>query len=184
MTSRLGQHEITREQLTHIVRNLRPRDRREIFALRWTDDEDELINDLCRNMGAMWRVWSWDQEPVAVNGVIPVRPGVVIAGAFGTDRWRFTLRAMTQWSLNYVIPALKHSNYHRGEAYVLASNTDSRRWLEFLGARPESLLKAFGREREDFLLYVWDLTSEGDRKDVLQIAKRSKRPTNDHANLH
>ena len=29
-----------RARITHIVRNLRDRDRREIFALRWDDDKD------------------------------------------------------------------------------------------------------------------------------------------------
>ena len=37
---------VSREGLTHIVRNLRERDRQEIFALRWNDDEDQLIDDV------------------------------------------------------------------------------------------------------------------------------------------
>lgn len=156
----VAMHEVSREGITHIVRNLRERDRREIFALRWDDDEDKLIDELSRGAGAMWKVWSWDQEPVAMNGVFPVRPGVVIAGAFGTPNWKYTLRAMTRWAHEFIIPALRKANYHRGEAYVLASNTDSRRWIESLGGEVEALLKGFGREREDFLLYVWDLTRE------------------------
>ena len=68
-------HEASREGITHIVRNLRDRDRREIFALRWDDDEDALIDNVTANAGPLWRVWSWDSEPIAVSGVIPVRPG-------------------------------------------------------------------------------------------------------------
>lgn len=164
----VGAHEVTREGVTHIVRNLRERDRREIYALRWNDDEDELVGDIVRTAGAMWKMWSWDGEPVAVNGVLPVRPGVVIAGAFGTDKWRLTLRAMTHWSLRFVIPALRHGGYHRGEAYAMATNTDSRQWIELLGGQVESMLCGYGREREDFLLYTWDLTMEGDQTDVLR----------------
>ena len=102
----VGMHEVSREGITHIVRNLRARDRREIFALRWDDDEDQLIESISAVAGSMWKVWSWDGEPVSVNGVIPVRPGVVICGAFGTDKWRKTLRPMTHWSRTFVIPAL------------------------------------------------------------------------------
>jgi hypothetical protein len=151
---------VTEAALAHIVRNLRPRDRREIFALRWHDDEDQLVREIFGVAGALWRVWCLDDEPVSINGVIPVRPGVVIAGAFGTMKWRSTVKQMTQWSRDYVIPTLHHAGFHRGEAYVLAENTDSRKWIEHLGGEIEAVLKGYGRGREDFILYTWDLTRE------------------------
>jgi hypothetical protein len=120
-------------------------------------------------------MWSLEGEPVAVNGVVPVRPGVVIAGAFGTPRWRSIIKPMTRWSLDYVIPLLRRANYHRGEAYVLSENTDSRRWIELLGGEVEAVLKGFGRQREDFLLYAWDLTREKERD---RVFLRRKRPEN------
>jgi hypothetical protein len=159
--SQVTSEPVTAPALAHIVRNLRPRDRVEIFSLRWNDDEDQLVREVCAFAGDLWRLWLLDGEPVAVNGVIPVRPGVVIAGAFGTKKWRQIVKPMTRWSLEFVIPVLKASNYHRGEAYVLASNSDSRRWIELLGGEVETLLKGYGRQREDFLLYAWDLTREG-----------------------
>lgn len=158
---------VTQEGLAYIVRRLRPRDRREIFALRWNDDEDPFVAEVFATAGELWRMWSIDSEPVAVNGVVPVRPGVVIAGAFGTKRWRSIVKPMTRWSLDYVIPILKQAGYHRGEAYVLAENTDSRRWIELLGGEVEAVLKGFGRGREDFLLYAWDLTRERSQSHVL-----------------
>jgi hypothetical protein len=159
--SRVESQPVTSAALTHIVRNLRPRDRAEIFALRWDDDEDRFAFEICAIAGDLWRLWTLDGEPVAVNGVVPVRPGVVIAGAFGTPEWRRIIRPMTRWSRDFVIPCLKMSGYHRGEAYVLATHTDSRRWIELLGGEVETLLKGYGRHREDFLLYAWDLTQEG-----------------------
>ena len=180
----VSEHEVSREAIEHIVRNLRPRDRREIFALRWDDNEDQLIDEISNYAGAMWRVWSWDGEPVAVNGVLPVRPGVAMAGAFGTDKWKFTLRAMTRWSLDFVIPALRSANYHRGEAHVLASNTDSRRWIEALGGKVEALLQGFGRERENFLLYVWDLTEHRSSSDVSTRQRQCLWPEHRLRNSH
>ena len=161
---------VTPAALKHIVSNLRPRDRAEIFALRWHDDEDQLVFELCQVAGDLWKLWTLDGEPVAVNGVVPVRPGVVIAGAFGTNKWRSIIRPMTRWSLDFVIPCLKASNYHRGEAYVLAANTDSRRWIELLGGEVETLLRGYGRQREDFLLYAWDLTRERGQSCVSEAA--------------
>jgi hypothetical protein len=169
---------VTSEGLAHIVRNLRPRDRHEIFALRWNDDEDQFVAEVMAVAGSLWSMWSLDGEPVAVNGVVPVRPGVVIAGAFGTGKWRSVVRPMTRWSLNYVIPVLKLSKFHRGEAYVLASNNDSRHWIKLLGGEVESLLKGFGREREDYLLYAWDLTREEKNDVLLQRKGAQQRPAN------
>jgi RimJ/RimL family protein N-acetyltransferase len=160
VTGGVEAHPVTREGLAYIAANLRPRDRREIFALRWNDDEDQFVNDVFAYMGDLWRMWSLDGEPVAINGVVPVRPGVVICGAFGTSKWRKTIKHMTRWSLDYVIPVLKLSNFHRGEAYVLAANTDSRKWIELLGGEIEAVLRGYGKGHEDFLLYVWDLTQE------------------------
>lgn len=167
---------VTEAGLHHIVKNLRLRDRQEIFALRWDDDEAWFVTDILHVAGELWRMWSLDGEPVAVNGVVPVRPGVVAAGAFGTKKWRSIVRPMTRWSLEYVIPILKNSGHHRGEAYVLAANTDSRRWIELLGGEIEAALKGYGRGREDFLLYAWDLTRERS-DDVLRRRQRPERPT-------
>jgi hypothetical protein len=171
---------VTPETLRHIVHHLRLRDRQEMFALRWNDDEEKLVNDICLVAGDLWRLWSFDGEPVAVNGVVPVRPGVVIAGAFGTDKWRRIIKSMTRWSLDFVIPVLKTANYHRGEAYVLASHTDSRRWIEMLGGEVEALLKGYGRNREDFLLYAWDLTQERSSHVLRRRKSFKQRSTNDH----
>lgn len=176
---------VGKEGLAHIVANLRPRDRAEIFGMRWDDDEKLLVEQINLAAGDLWRMWWVDDEPVAVNGVCPIRPGVVIAGAFGTNKWRRTIRAMTRWSLDYVIPVLVRAGYHRGEAYVLAVNTDSRRWIELLGGEVEALLKGFGRSREDYLLYAWDLTLWETRKNVLlQQPKGPKRAADGCGQLH
>lgn len=162
---------VTREALSHIAHNLRDRDRQEIFALRWSDDVDQFVDDVFGYMGELWRIWVLDGEPIAVNGVLPVRPGVVIAGAFGTPKWRAAIKPMTRWSRDYLIPVLKLSKYHRGEAYVLATNTDSRRWIEALGGEVETLLHGYGKHREDFLLYAWDLT----REETENVYRRGRR---------
>lgn len=177
---------VVAQGLRYIVHNLRPRDRREIFALRWSLDEEAFVAEVCSVAGDLWRMWAVDGEPVAVNGVVPVRPGVVIAGAFGTRRWRQVIRPMTRWSLDYVIPTIRASNYHRGEAYVLAENTDSRRWIESLGGEVEAVLKGFGGGREDYLLYAWDLTREKERSDVFLRRRRqhADRPENGGCQLH
>ena len=84
----IGMHRVTAEGLAHVVHHMRERDRREIYALRWDDDPDALIADVMAHAGELWRLWSWDGVPVSVQGVVPIRPGVVVCGAFGTADWR------------------------------------------------------------------------------------------------
>lgn len=149
--------EIRHEHVAHIVKNLRASDRAECSAVRWVDDDDHLTQDLMTVVGKLWRVWLWDGEPVAINGVVPIRPGVVICSSLGTDKWRYVIRPMTHWSREWLIPCLQLSKYHRGEAYVAAANTQSARWVRALGAQPEAYLWHYGKNREDFVLYTWRL---------------------------
>jgi hypothetical protein len=161
--SRLVKTPVTREHASYVVRNLRDRDRREIFALRWDDDEDSFVRDIVGVAGVLWNAWLFDNEPVALNGCTPIRPGVVNAGAFGTDKWRYAVRGISRETFR-VIPLLQHAGYHRGETYAMAANAEGRRWIEMMGARKEAYLHKFGRNREDFILYTWRLD-----EDVFQL---------------
>jgi RimJ/RimL family protein N-acetyltransferase len=164
----LSRHTVERGDIEHIAHHLRDRDKREIFALRWDDDVDRFIGDIELNAHALWNAWRWDGEPIALNGVVIVRPGVVIAGAFGTDKWHYAVRGIINHAWEFTIPALQASGYHRGEAYVMAVNTDSRLFIEALGAEKEAYLHQYGRNCEDFVLYRWRLN------DVLQRGRRRR----------
>ena len=146
-----------REDIAHIVRNLRERDRAEIFGLRWDDDEAALTDVIFAVAGPMWRVWHYQGEPVAMNGVVPERPGVVMAGAFGTDKFRYVARSIIRWGRDWCIPRLQAAGYHRGYAYAMAGNADGRRFIELLGGVKEAYLRKYGRNREDYILYAWRL---------------------------
>jgi len=156
--SDVSEHMVTPGDLVHVVANLRQRDRDEIFALRWNNDEQELLNQLVVVIGDLWRVWRYQREPVAICGVLPQRPGVVSAACFGTDKWRHVIRPMTTWGMNWLIPVLQDAGFHRGEAHVSATNEQSKRWLASIGAYKEAYLHQYGRNREDYILYAWRLT--------------------------
>jgi hypothetical protein len=157
MSHALVRHPVSYQDVVHVVHHLRERDRREIFALRWNDDVDSFIADVVSVAGALWSAWRLDGEPIALNGVVPVRPGVCLAGAFGTDKWAHAVRAITRHAREVTIPLLHHAGYHRGEAYALAANVEGRSWIELLGGEREAYLEAFGRNKEDFILYRWRL---------------------------
>ena len=143
------------ENVQYLVDHMRERDRREIMALRWDDDINAFGVEVMNFAGPMWRVWEKDGVPVALGGVTPMRPGVVLGGLFGTADWHYALRHIMTWGRRWVIPRLLASGTHRGECYALAANTDSRKFIEACGGEIESLLHQYGREREDFILYAW-----------------------------
>lgn len=146
---------VTRPAVEYIIANLRLRDREEIFALRWDNDERALADDLLRFAGAMTWAWWRDGVPVSLQGAWPVRRGVWSCWAFGTDEWPRVVLSMTKHARRFIIPALLRARFHRAEAVALATHTDSRRWLEALGAREEGIRHGFGRNGEDFVSYVW-----------------------------
>lgn len=141
--------------IRYIVNNLRERDRVEIMALRWDDNLDNLAQEITAVAGAMWRVFTVDDEPAAVAGLTPLRPGVIAGGAFGTSKWRYTVKAIMRWGRDWATPRILAAGYHRGEVYALASNTDSRKFIEAMGGEIEAVLRGYGRNKEDFLLYAW-----------------------------
>src|SRR5262249_27224085 len=142
---------IAREDIAYIVHRLRERDRREIFALRWNDDDDQLIETIFAVTGPTWRLWRYGDEPVAMSGVSLMRPGVVTTGAFGTDKFPRVARPILAWGRRWVIPRLQAAQYHRAEAFALASNIDGQRFIQLLGGRREAYLRKYGRNREDFI---------------------------------
>ena len=176
MTSRVTREVITRVRAEHIVAHLRVRDRREIFALRWNDSHEDLVDDIMRAaITPLWSAWCLDGEPVAINGAAFARPGSFILAGFGTELWPKIVRPLTRDAFDRVLPGMVAGRAHRAEAYVLAENQDSLRWIECLGGEREGLLRGYGRREEDFLLYGWRL------KDVL---RRRQITQHSHTDLH
>jgi hypothetical protein len=145
----------TRWAVQHIVANLRERDRAEIYALRWDNDEGELVKTLMALANPIWRVFHWRDTPAAIVSVLPVRPGVALVGAFGTDEFDRVAPAILRYGRREVIYYLREMCVHRCEAYALAGHVTGRRFIQALGGQPEAVLHEFGRDREDFVLYVW-----------------------------
>lgn len=167
---------VTQADIEHLVNNLRERDRREIFALRWSDNPIEFIVEASRIIGPLWSAWLLDGKCIAVHGALPLRPGVVAAFAFGTPDWHHAARGIIKHVRHWLIPCLQAANYHRGEAFSLASNVDAHRFIEATGGEREAYLHQYGRDQEDFVLYRWKLnelfwwqgSTRGRLDDVLQ----------------
>jgi len=155
------------ETTEYIIQNLRERDKQEIFATRWGDDLEELVQDI-QGYGEFQWTAVLDGTPVAIIGACPMWPGVWSVWAFGTEDWPKVVLKLTRHARQAMIPALHEQGAHRAECRALKVHEDACRWLELLGAHKEAELAGFGRQREDFILYVWS------RNNVLSFPPKNR----------
>jgi hypothetical protein len=146
---------VTEERLRYVVTHMRERDHAEIYALRWDEDPEKLVQEMLPVTRAMCWVWERDGVPVSVQGAVPSRPGVWQVFAFGTDDWPRVVLDMTRLARRFIVPALLRAGFRRCECRALASHVDSRKWIVSLGAHEEAVLEAFGNKGETFISYVW-----------------------------
>lgn len=139
--------------LAYVARHMRAADRDEIFATRWGDDPNDLVQAALRGGSFAW-VASLDR-PIAALGAIPMWNGVWSVWMFATDDFRRIRFGLTRFVVRDMIPALRAGGAHRAECRSLATHTEAHRWLEMLGATREATLRGYGRAGEDFELYVW-----------------------------
>lgn len=136
-----------------VAANMRAADAAEIFATRWTDAPDDIVTDV---MHAGPFVWTTGLErPIAVVGAFPSHPGVWQVFMFATDEFPRIGLGMTRFVRKCMIPALIDSNAHRAQCHSIEGHDVAHRWLESLGAQVESVAKGWGRNGEDFRVYVW-----------------------------
>lgn len=140
--------------VVHVVRNLRERDRQEIFACEYGEDPVDFSRRVCSYGAFQWGAYVGGQ-PVAVIGAVPKWPRVWQVFAFGTDDWLKVVLTLTRHARRFMVPAIWRSGGHRIECAAMETHTDSRRWLErSFGARPEVLLANYGKNGENFVNYV------------------------------
>lgn len=158
----------TMAALLHICRNLRARDREEIFATRFDEDPVGLAEETYALREFGWVAVASDGEPVAVIGAAPIWPTVWSVYAFGTDRWPEVVRTLTKHARRFMMPALLNTGARRAQCYALYEHDDARHWLKALGANEEHVLEEFGKSGERFVLYAWD------RKEMLDVLRHAK----------
>jgi hypothetical protein len=54
-----------------------------------------------------------------------------------------------------MFPAIVNAGAHRGQCISPADHLDTHRWLRWLGAKEEAMLRKYGKNGEDALLFAW-----------------------------
>lgn len=145
--------------IMHVATHMRESDRDEVYATRWTRSPIDLAEDICRIPGPKWVAHAAGVGPVAAYGAMPMWPGVWSLYLFATDHFTQVAWDVTRHIRRVMMPSLAIAGAHRAEARSSASHTEAHAWLERLGAEREATLKGYGRNGEDFILFVWAVES-------------------------
>lgn len=142
----------------NVALNMRQRDYEEIAALCFCENRKELADQLARS-------WA-DHKTTIVCGTkelggiaaltyIPMRKGVWNLGLFATNNFQKIHLSLTKLVINSIIPVLDNANAHRVEAQSIVGYKTVHDWLKFLGLKEESILKGYGKNKEDFINFAW-----------------------------
>jgi hypothetical protein len=143
--------------LAYIVRNMRERDREEIFATRHSADMDEFVLHIFnqRYTGVAAIGYADDHTPVAAYGIYQAWGGVHWMWMFATDRWPEVMLGMTRYAKRQAIPhAFKHG-MTLGQCFSLAGYDQIHRWIRMLGGVEDCRLTKWGKNGEDFVRFIW-----------------------------
>ena len=135
-----------------IAERMRPADRSEILTTRWNDDLEPIALDA--SMSSIAYSLSLER-PIAAIGGAPRHPGVWTAWMYATDEFPRIGRPATTLARRAILPAMIRAGAHRIEMRSAADHAEAHRWIEVLGGKVEATLREYGRDKRDFLLYVW-----------------------------
>lgn len=137
-----------------ICHNLRAHDKREIFATRFDSEPEDLLASTMSLSETSWIAY-YNNEPVAVFGIMPIAPDVWSAYAFATDRFPKIAISLTRFIKKGIIPSLLATSAKQVQALVWTEYHQARKWLRGFGAREEAVIPNLGKGGEDFALTIW-----------------------------
>lgn len=144
--------------ITYVAANLREADRREILA---SADLECASQAGWLSWLASGPHWCWtaqiDGQPVGAFGIgmnNPLLPHMRSAWAFGTDRFKRVVPAITRFARDEWPMMLESVGVWRVEIRSLGTHDIAQRWLEAIGARHEATLHGYGTGGEDFELWA------------------------------
>ena len=135
---------------------MREKDKAEIYNLRSHNNPLALAGEVC-GAASMGKAAIADiaGHPVALIGITPLWPGVWTAWAFGTDDFDRVALSLTRYAIKTLKPLLASRGAHRLQCESRADHIKAHHWLTAMGAKPESVLKRYGRDGSDYIMFAW-----------------------------
>ena len=140
--------------VAYVIRNLRQQDREELMATNPLDDlitYGQMLYDHVHDSEYSFVV-TRNNVPVTCFGMINPYPGVWNVWLLSTDEFDKISTALTKKIKRDIIPVWLQLG-HRFQCVSHENNTLSHKWLEFLGFEREAVLKKYGRDQKDFIMF-------------------------------
>jgi hypothetical protein len=147
----------TRFDLLDVANHMRPNDWREIFATRWDDDPEALVQDILANRKlfiALKALCLREWRPVAIVGACWRGPAVAAVVMFATEEFPQIALSATRWVRQVGLPLIVDPLVRRTQCECWTENAVSRAWLKTLGYAEEGTLVAYGKNGEGFVVYA------------------------------
>lgn len=144
------------KDLLYVARRMRAIDRREVYALRWRSDPAEFAQDIVGSCILGGIVLGKAGKPASALGGLEMWPGVWQVWMIATDNWQDVKWTTTRYAQR-ILSHLVLANSHRAECHSSEEHKEAHRWLEYLGAQREGVLCRYGRKKENFYTYAWDV---------------------------
>jgi hypothetical protein len=142
------------EPVLHVVKNMRERDREEIYNLRWDDNPFTILNDVMARKNFAWVAWL-DERPAAVFGGAPLHPGVWSMFCFATDDFPRLALGLSRFAIKTVVPTLfGEMGAHRLQCDSHEKHVSAHKWLKLLGAEREAIKAGYGRDGANYFSFV------------------------------
>jgi hypothetical protein len=127
----------TFDDLCYIGSWLSAVDRMELAVTRDPDDYPSLARDA---FASMIHKVALDHAgtPIFAFGAYPIRKGIAHVWGFKTRDGPKAIRTVTKYLLKELIPDLREAGVVRAVCYVHEENHGSRKWLAYLGFRPDA----------------------------------------------
>lgn len=117
--------------------------------------EEQAINNLIRvsGKGRLYTIYNSDGRIYGVVGGIVVRPGVASVASILTPHVYSEPVSIIRVARRMVQSVAVELNLHRLEFTGLASSTEVARWAKALGFEAEGVLKSYGSDKSDYVMY-------------------------------
>ncbi len=103
---------------------------------------------------SLWRSAFAPGGMLAIGGLVIIARGVAEVWLAPSQLARRYPLALTQAAGRFLDQAWRELKLHRLQAGVLAQNRRACRWIELLGFAREGVMRKFGPQGQDFVLYA------------------------------
>lgn len=145
-------------QIYDVAMRMRQRDYDELTCLGYTNSREGLAEEIalryCQH-GCSYAIGLPDIGPIVIFTYSDLRPGVLSFGMFATEDIQKISKQLTKWVISDIIEKVVDDRYHRVEVESIHDYSPIHKWLKLLGFKEESLLRAYGRNGEDFKKFSW-----------------------------